>query len=102
MKVVFTLVLATIVGGAISFTLRKLDRIDSPAGFRRGLIHGALMPMSFPNLLVGDNVPIYAVPNTGRTYKIGYALGTNGCGLIFFSLLFFRLKRIRRDFSRKD
>jgi hypothetical protein len=68
---------------------------ERPAGFGHGLMHGALMPMSLPNLLIGDNVPIYATRNSGRTYKLGYTLGVNGCGLIFFGFLFWRLRRSR-------
>jgi hypothetical protein len=51
------------------------------------------MPMSLPNLLVGDDVPVYAPNNTGRTYKLGYAAGVNVCGLIFFGFFFWRVRR---------
>ena len=100
LRIVSTLVFAAVLGLVVGFTLHKLDEINSPAGFRRGLIHGALMPMSFPNLIIGDDVTIYSVNNTGVPYKLGYALGVNGCGFIFFGLLFLRLKRLRRDISR--
>ncbi len=93
-------VFAAILGLVVGFTLHKLDEITSPAGFGRGMIHGALMPMSFPNLIVGHDVTIYAANNTGVPYKLGYALGVNGCGFIFFGLLFWRLKRLRHDISQ--
>ncbi len=67
-----------------------------PAGFLQGVAQGALMPLALPNLLVGRDVPIYAARNTGRSYKLGYTVGVNGCGLIFFGLLFWRLSRLRR------
>ena len=43
-----------------------------PAGFGYGLLHGAMMPLSLPSLVIGKEVPIYAVENSGRWYKIGY------------------------------
>lgn len=70
-----------------------------PAGFRRGVLQGALMPLALPNLLVGRDVTIYAPHNTGRTYKLGYTVGVNGCGAIFFGLLFWRLHRLRKQLS---
>src|SRR5580658_8683027 len=38
-------------------------------GFGRGMLHGALMPIALPSLLLGKDVPIYAVVNAGRLYK---------------------------------
>jgi hypothetical protein len=61
---------------------------DSAAGFKYGMLHGALMPLSLPALIVGKDVPIYAAENTGRFYKIGYICGINVCGLLFFGLMF--------------
>jgi len=52
----------------------------APRVFGRGVLHGALMPGALPNLLVGKDVTIYAPNNTGRTYKLGYTVGVNGCG----------------------
>lgn len=60
------------------------------AGFGRGMLHGALMPMALPSLLMGQEVEIYAVRNSGRTYKLGYIVGINVCGLIFFGSAFWR------------
>lgn len=60
------------------------------AGFPMGLWHGMLMPAALPGLLMGQDLPIYAPNNTGRTYNIGYAMGINGCGLFFFSISFWR------------
>jgi hypothetical protein len=60
------------------------------AGFRLGVLHGALMPTALPSLLLGKDVPIYATHSTGRTYKLGYIAGINLCGLIFFGSAFWR------------
>jgi hypothetical protein len=73
----------------------RLDRDLRPAGFSRGVLHGALMPLALPNLLFGRDVSIYAVNNTGRLYKLGYTVGVNGSGALFFGLAFWRLTRWR-------
>jgi len=61
-----------------------------PAGFFFGMLHGAMMPLSLPSLVVGKDVPIYAPENAGRIYKIGYICGVNVCGLLFIGPLFWR------------
>jgi hypothetical protein len=66
---------------------------DRPVGFNYGVLHGAMMPISLPTLVMGKDVTIYAINNTGRGYKIGYICGLNLCGLIFFGLAFHRPKR---------
>jgi hypothetical protein len=63
-----------------------------PVGFRYGVLHGALMPISLPTLLIGKDVTIYAANNNGRGYKIGYICGINLCGLVFFGAAFWRPK----------
>ena len=89
-----------LVAAAVGWTLNRisisLERSQKPAGFGRGMLQGALMPMSMPNLLVGNDVTIYARNNTGLTYKLGYTLGVNGCGLLFFSFFFWRVRSWRR------
>ncbi len=62
-------------------------------GFRLGVLHGALMPVALPSLLLGKNVPIYAERNQGRIYKLGYIAGINACGFVFFGLAFWRPRR---------
>jgi hypothetical protein len=74
----------------------RLDASTEPAGLARGLLHGALMPLALPNLIIGRNPTIYASNNTGRFYKLGYTAGVNGCGLVFFGFFFWRLNRIRK------
>jgi hypothetical protein len=88
-------VVAFAVGWALSRISVSLERSQQPAGFARGLLQGALMPMSMPNLLVGNDVTIYAKNNTGLTYKIGYTMGVNVCGLLFFSFFFWRVRSWR-------
>jgi hypothetical protein len=63
------------------------------AGFRLGVLHGALMPVALPSLLLGKDVPIYGTNNTGRTYKLGYIAGINLCGLLFFGFAFRQPRR---------
>jgi hypothetical protein len=89
-------VVATIMIWVVHRASRSFDRTTQPAGFGRGVLHGALMPMALPNLLVGQDITIYTANNTGRPYKLGYTVGVNGCGLIFFGFFFWRLNRLRR------
>ena len=63
-----------------------------PVGFGHGVLHGAMMPIALPTLLMGKDVSIYATNNTGRNYKIGYICGINLCGLVFFGAAFYRPK----------
>lgn len=66
---------------------------DTTFGFGYGMLHGALMPLALPSLLMGQDVEIFAADNSGRSYKIGYICGINVCGLTFFGPLFWRPKR---------
>jgi hypothetical protein len=83
------------IGWILNRAATALDKGDRPAGFVHGLVQGALMPMSMPNLAFGIDVPIYAAKNTGRSYKLGYTTGVNGCGLIFFGVFFWRLRHLK-------
>ena len=65
----------------------------STAGFGRGALHGALLPLALPSLVLGQDVPIYAEQNLGRSYKMGYIVGINLCGLAFFGPLFWNPRR---------
>ena len=73
-----------------------MDRRHRAAGFFQGMAQGALMPAALPNLLVGNDVVIYAKSNTGVSYKLGYTLGVNVCGAFFFGMFFWRLNRWRK------
>ena len=75
-------------------------RISTPPGFARGLLHGALMPLAWPGLLTGRDQEIYAQANSGRTYKLGYSLGVNVCGALFFGWFFGRVRRLKLHCER--
>jgi hypothetical protein len=62
------------------------------AGFSVGMMHGALMPAALPTLVLGKDLPIYAPHNVGRGYNIGFILGLNSCGTLFFGIAFWRPK----------
>ena len=94
---ILTIILAVVlVGLAMRQTSAALNRRPTPAGFFRGMLQGALMPAALPNLLVGNDIIIYAQNNTGVRYKLGYTVGVNACGTVFFGLFFWRLNRWRR------
>jgi hypothetical protein len=86
---VVTVVFGWLYGWASPWAFPKGTR----AGFTWGILHGGLMPLSLPSLVVGKDVPIYAPENTGRFYKIGYICGVNICGLAFFGSAFWQPRR---------
>ena len=95
-----TLTITTVaitLGWVVQHSSTSLDQGASPAGFARGMLHGALMPMAMPNLLIGHDVSIYATNNSGRPYKLGYTAGVNACGLLFFGFFFWRINRARKE-----
>jgi hypothetical protein len=97
LRVLSFLVLATCIGWTLNQAGRLLDQKGKQAGFSMGVIQGALMPLALPNLAVGHDVTIYSANNTGRSYKLGYTMGVNVCGLIFFGIFFWRVSRWRRS-----
>ena len=101
LRILSIVIAALVLGCVTSFFTRYSNRGPGPAGFARGVLHGALMPCALPNLLVGKNVTIYAPVNTGRTYNLGYTVGVNGCGAIFFGVFFWRVNRWRRRAQRQ-
>jgi len=88
------ILIALLVGAVLTRVSAGANSGAGPAGFGRGMVQGALMPMAFPNLLVGRDVPIYAQNNTGINYKLGYTAGVNLCGAVFFGFLFLRIQRL--------
>lgn len=96
-RVVIFLIAAACVGFLMRHMSASLSKSTEPAGFARGVLQGALMPCALPNLLVGNDVMIYAPNNTGRTYKLGYTFGVNACGAIFFGLFFWRVSRWKKE-----
>jgi hypothetical protein len=95
-RIALFLLLAFVIGFLLNQVAASLEGNTRPAGFSRGVLQGALMPMAMPNLLVGRDVTIYSQNNTGVAYKLGYTAGVNGCGAIFFGVLFWRVRRLRR------
>ena len=96
-RVAAILLLAFVIGWTLNRVAQQLDRNNRPAGFVRGLVQGALMPASMPNFLMGHDVVIYAEKNNnGVFYKLGYTMGVNACGAIFFGMFYWRLKRWRK------
>jgi hypothetical protein len=102
LRFAMVLLLAGAVGGTLNHLSASLKHSAQPAGFGRGLLQGILMPMSLPNLLLGRDVEIYSLSNTGVTYKLGYTAGVNVCGAVFFSLLFWRLTRMRQWMRQRE
>lgn len=90
------LIVAICVGFLMRHMSGTIARSTEPAGFLRGTLQGALMPCALPNLLLGNDVIIYAPNNTGRTYKLGYTFGVNACGAIFFGFFFWRVSRWKK------
>ena len=90
-----TLLVALTIGRLSDAAMRADARLAAPPGFARGMLHGALMPIAWPSLLLGHDQTIYAEPNTGRLYKLGYSLGINVCGAGFFGWSFWRFNRWR-------
>lgn len=82
--------MGVLLGAIYSWAGPRLYPARSVFGFGWGMAHGACMPLALPALLVGRDVPIYAEPNTGRGYKLGYIAGINLCGLVFFGGAFWR------------
>ncbi len=76
-------------------------RMTQPPGLFRGLLHGALMPIAWPTLLTGSDQEIYAARNEGRPYKLGYSLGVNLSGLVFFGWFFIAVGQVRNQVQRK-
>jgi len=96
------LLVATLLGCFTRGMIFVSNREPGPAGFARGMVHGALMPCALPNLLVGNDVTIYAAENTGRTYKLGYTVGVNSCGAIFFGIFFWRVSKWKKKRDAKS
>ena len=88
---VLTLALALLQGWAAP----RFYKPERTAGFRMGILQGALMPAALPGLLLGHDLPIYAPNNSGRGYNIGYILGINACGTLFFGVAFWHPRGVK-------
>ena len=101
MRIATVIAAATLVGALMHRFSTAMERSGARAGFAHGVLQGALMPCALPNLLIGNDVTIYAENNTGRTYKLGYTCGVNACGAVFFGIFFWRLNRWRKRMNGK-
>src|SRR5512135_53505 len=89
-KALTLVVLGLVLGLGYDWATPRFYGSGHVAGFGLGVLHGALMPVALPSLLLGKDVPIYAEKNQGRVYKLGYIAGINACGFVFFGLAFWR------------
>lgn len=89
-KITTLILLGLVFGWAYGWAAPRFYGLERIPGFKLGVLHGALMPVALPTLLMGKDVPIYATNNSGRIYKIGYIAGINLCGIIFFGSAFWR------------
>ncbi len=87
-KVVKFIVITAVFGWVYGWAAPHCFFADERVGFGWGMLHGALMPMALPTLVMDKDVEIFASNNNGRLYKIGYIAGINLCGLVFFGSIF--------------
>ena len=87
------LIVSALLGWAYGWASSQAFPKDKTFGFGYGMLHGALMPLALPSLLLGRDVELFAADNSGRGYKIGYICGINLCGLAFFGSLLWRPRR---------
>lgn len=92
-KIAILLIVTALFGWFYGWSSPRAFPKNKTVGFGYGILHGALMPLALPSLLLGRDVEIFATDNSGRLYKIGYICGINLCGLAFFGPLFWRPKR---------
>jgi len=55
-------------------------------GFLPGLLHGITMPFEFFGSFFGET-RIYAFPNSGRPYDLGYMIGSAMLGVALYSAI---------------
>jgi hypothetical protein len=92
-KIIYFLTASLLLGWFYGWASPRAFPKDKTFGLGYGMLHGALMPLALPSLLLGQDVEIFAPDNSGRPYKIGYICGINVCGLSFFGPLFWRPRR---------
>ncbi len=93
-RIAILVMVSLLLTGAYRWASPRAFPRDTRFGFGFGALHGALMPMALPALLLGQDVEIYASDNSGRPYKLGYIVGINGCGLLFFGSAFLRFGKL--------
>jgi hypothetical protein len=93
MKAAILVLLGVLLGLGQGWAASRFYGPERVAGFHLGVIQGALMPAALPSLLMGKDLPIYAPNNIGRGYKIGFLVGINFCGTVFFGIAFWRPRK---------
>src|SRR6185503_10546394 len=83
-KIVLFVAVAVFFGWVYGWVSPRMFPGETRFGFAHGVLHGAMLPLALPTLVMGQDVELFGTNNTGRTYKIGYICGLNLCGLIFF------------------
>jgi hypothetical protein len=96
LRIAMIMAVAYAIGFALTICNRYFERENRPAGFVRGMLHGATMPAAMPNLALGRDMTIFATNNNGIPYKLGYTMGVNICGAIFFGIFFLRVNRWKK------
>jgi len=97
-----TVAVALGIAWACGAAMRADARLAAPPGLFRGMLHGAMMPVAWPTLMAGQDQEIYASRNAGRPYKLGYSLGVNLSGLVFFGWLFLTVGSVRGLVQRRS
>jgi hypothetical protein len=95
-KIIVLTVFSLVLGFWHSWASTRFYKPEYVAGFHTGLMEGAIMPAALPGLLMGKDLPIYAANNLGRPYKIGFILGLNTCGTLYFGIAFWHPRRKRQ------
>lgn len=68
-----------LVVGACTATQPTMVGVDGEVpGFWRGFWHGFIAPIAFLVSLISREVHVYAFPNSGRWYELGFMLGISG------------------------
>lgn len=91
-KVILFVAVAVFFGWIYGWASVRMFPKETRFGFAHGVVHGAMLPLALPTLVMGRDVELFGANNTGRTYKIGYICGLNLCGLIFFGSAFWKPK----------
>ena len=102
LKFVVMSIFVAILGCLQGWAAKNSYKPEQCADFKVGLLHGVLMPASFPTLILGHDIPIYAPNNTGKNYKIGYLLGLNTCGSMFFGLAYWGMGKRHLPRRKED
>lgn len=76
-RVAGVLAAVVLVSGCLATQPDAVLSMEEPAGFLLGLWHGFISPIGF---IVGifTDARVYAVPNTGLWYDLGFMLGIGG------------------------